>query len=76
MLTATTLLAHWDGHHAWWPALWILFWVTAIGLVLFFVVRRGRSGGGRPSAESILAERYARGEIGAEEYRERLGNLK
>ena len=76
MLTATTLLAHWAGHHGWWPALWILFWLTAIGLVVFSVVRRDRGGGGRPTAESILAERYARGEIGADEYRERLGNLK
>jgi uncharacterized membrane protein len=28
-----------------------------------------------PDPRAILAERYARGEIEAEEYRERLGNL-
>lgn len=75
MLTATTVLADWHGHHGWWPALWIVFWLAAIGLVLF-LVRRSRGGGTRTSAESILAERYARGEISVDEYRERLGNLR
>jgi putative membrane protein len=77
MLAATTVLADsWHGGHAWWPILW-LFWVTLIGLLLFLFARRGRSGAGRvPSAKAILAERYARGEIGADEYRERLSNVK
>jgi putative membrane protein len=76
MVTATTVLAHWHGHHGWWPALWFVVWLAVVGLVLFFFARRGRGGGGRPGAEAILAERYARGEISAGEYRERLGNLR
>jgi putative membrane protein len=74
MHLATLLLADsWHhGGHAWWALLW-LFWLTVIGLVVFLLVRRG---GGHPSASAILAERYARGEISAEEYRERLGNLR
>jgi putative membrane protein len=73
MLTATTLIADsWHHGHAWWPLLW-LFWLVLIGgLILLFTRRRRR----RPGAEAILAERYARGEISVEEYRERLANLK
>jgi Short C-terminal domain len=44
-----------------------------IGLLIFLFVRRGRHGS---SAKAVLAERYARGEINADEYRERLANLK
>jgi putative membrane protein len=69
----TTILAEsWHGGHAWWPLLW-LFWLTLLGLLIFTFTRRGRRG---TTAEAILAERYARGEIGADEYRERLANLK
>ena len=73
MLTATTLIADsWHAGHAWWPLLW-LFWLVLIGgLIFLFTRRRWR----RPDAEAILAERYARGEISADEYRERLANLK
>lgn len=73
MLTATTLIADsWHHGHAWWPLLW-LFWLVLIGgLILLFTRRHWR----RPGAEAILAERYARGEISVDEYRERLANLK
>jgi uncharacterized membrane protein len=40
--------------------------------------RRGRPGpwaAAAPDPRAILAERYARGEIGHDEYRERLGHL-
>jgi putative membrane protein len=48
------------------PLLFLAFWVT----VLVFVGNRwGRSS--RGSGEAVLAERYARGEITEEEYRER-----
>jgi putative membrane protein len=60
---------------AWWPVFplfWILFW----GVVIFMLFRfRGRWQRGH-SAEGVLAERYARGEISVEEYRERLSVLK
>jgi uncharacterized membrane protein len=45
---------------------------------VWFVLRRrwgGRCGGRGNSARAILRERYARGEIGVDEYRERLGTL-
>ncbi len=73
MLTATTLVADsWHHGHAWWPLLW-LFWLMLIGGLIFLLTRRRRGG---PGARAILAERYARGEIGADEYKERLANLK
>jgi putative membrane protein len=48
-----------------------------IAAVVWLVVRRTRGGErtGLETAREILAERFARGEIGADEYRERLGQL-
>jgi putative membrane protein len=72
------VLAQWH-HHGWfllWPLV-PLFWITAVFLLVRFVFwRRGPWGVGRgPDPRMILAERYARGEITHEEYRERLGHL-
>jgi len=55
------------------PLLWVLLW----GVLIFAVFRfRGRARWRRGhSAEDALAERYARGVITVEEYRERLGVL-
>lgn len=64
----------WD--HAWWP-LWLFFWLVVLGAIAWLVVSRRRDAGpGGDRASEILAERYARGEISAEEYRERLEELK
>jgi len=69
----TTLLASshdWHGH-GWfwiWP-LWLVLWLLVLGLAARFVLHRGRRG---PDARAIVAERYARGEIDHDEYRERL----
>jgi putative membrane protein len=65
------------GPGPWWP-IFPLLWVFLLGVVIFAVFRfRGAS---RPhhnhSAEDVLAERYARGEISVDEYRERLSVLK
>jgi putative membrane protein len=75
------LLASDEWHdHGWfwfWPLI-PLFWFFAFFLFLrFFVWRRGpwRYAQRTPDARAILAERYARGEITHEEYRERLGHL-
>jgi putative membrane protein len=72
----TTLLAEagWAGGHAWFlifPLLWIGLFVTLI------LMWRGRWGyrGGSTSAEDVLADRFARGEISADEYRQRLDVL-
>jgi putative membrane protein len=76
------LLASDTWPHHWWFLIFPLFWLLAIVLILRFVVRGGCgpwSRGGRPGrerAQGILAERYARGEIGDEEYRTRLDGLR
>ena len=75
----TTVLAsvdH-DGDHWWFvfPFFWLL-WLGVIATVLYFVFRgkRGRWNGGN-RAQAILAERFARGEITGDEYRERREQL-
>lgn len=65
------------GPGGWWP-IFPLFWALLWGAVIVALFRFRRAYGtdrGR-SAEDVLAERYARGEITVEEYRERLGVLK
>jgi putative membrane protein len=76
------LLASTDGPDHWWFLFFPLAWlIVAIVVIRFVVMRRGWGcwpGGGRPGghrARGILAERYARGEIGDEEYRTRLDRL-
>jgi len=69
-------------HHGWfllWPLI-PLFWIGVLILFARFAVWRGGPGpwGRRhagPDPQAILAERYARGEIGLDEYRERRANL-
>ena len=79
-ITLMTMLAsETDWNHAWWP-LWPLLWLVVIVTVVWFF-KRGRWGGPRPQsgadrARDILAERYARGEITGEEYRERLEGIR
>ena len=60
--------------HGWgggpWFLLFPLFWLTIVVLAIVFTRRRwGRAHDG--SAEALLGERYARGEITEEEYRQR-----
>lgn len=87
-MTATYLLAQppggWEhgwGHGGGWMAVWwplaVLFWIAVLGLLVWLVLRslrssRGSDGG---TARELLAQRYARGEIGDDEYRERLAVL-
>ena len=80
MITLLTSSADW--HHRGWFLLWPLvplFWVVAFFVVVRVFFWRGRRGPwaayGAPDPRAILADRYARGEIGLEEYRERLGHL-
>ncbi|MER7131145.1 SHOCT domain-containing protein [Streptosporangium saharense] len=77
------------GHAPWWPV-FPLFWVLVWAGVATLVVRARRHGlgpwrartvqapqeGATATAERILAERYARGELGAEEYFERMSVLR
>jgi putative membrane protein len=68
-----------DGHAGgWWPVFPIgfgLLWLLLLGGGGYLLWRRSQSSGGG-GAEAVLAERYARGEIDEEEYRERLGVLR
>lgn len=55
-------------------AFWALL-ITAVVLVVRYLVTPDGAGAapqGRPSAEDLLAERYARGEIDADEYQQRV----
>jgi len=77
----THLLANhshdWD--HGWWPV-FPLLWIAVIATIAWLLSRRRWSGGqprnGADRARDILAERFARGEIAADEYRERLEQLR
>ena len=68
----------WDGRHwggSWWP--WILFPLLFWGTLLYFFLTRARRWGPSwRSGEAVLAERYARGEIDADEYASRLATLR
>jgi putative membrane protein len=62
--------------HAWWP-IWPILWIAVIVAAVWFLSRRWRrpNDGGLESPRKILAERFARGELTHEEYRERLAQL-
>lgn len=71
---------HWGGGEYWWIGriVMVVFWIALIALVFWWVRRsqwRRHEPTGIERAQGILAERYARGEIDAEEYRERLSHL-
>lgn len=77
----TTLVAHPVGWGwGWGPGPWFLlfplFWFTLIALFFAFGARRHRrwesERRGTGGARTVLAERYARGEIDESEYRARL----
>jgi putative membrane protein len=65
---------HW-GHHWWWP-IWPILWAAVIGTAVWLILRRrDRRRDQHDPARQILAERFARGELNAEEYRARLDEL-
>jgi putative membrane protein len=77
LVAALPLMTHHadDWGHLWWP-LWPLLWVVPIGLAIWLVLRRrGRGPAPLDRAREIAAERYARGELSVEEYRERMREL-
>jgi putative membrane protein len=74
------LASHSDHSWFWFWPLVPLFWFAVFFVFLRLFFWRGRrgpwgSGDRGPDARAILAERYARGEITHDEYRERLGHL-
>ena len=62
----------------WWPIFPLLWLALIVGGFFFFGSRMRRSAQQHPyrSGEAVLAERFARGEVTEEEYRERLTVLK
>ena len=63
------------GYSPWWGFATMAFWaliVVAVTLIVIWVVRRPQGPpvlpGGEDRALSVLRERYARGEIGQDEY--------
>jgi putative membrane protein len=69
--------SHWDHGGFWWFPVTLL-WLVVLGAAIWFVVHnvRPRERSGVERARGILAERYARGEVSAEEYRDRLDELR
>ncbi len=71
------------GNHGWWwgfgPLLMLVFWgLVIVGIVALGKYVFGRSGGEVPrgkSALDIFKERYARGEIGKEEFEQKKRDL-
>ncbi len=86
MLPVATLLAQWHdrmmdggGGHWWvWGLFMMIFMVGIVALVVWLIVRSSHGGAGGPSssAREILSERFARGEIDADEYHDRLSKLR
>jgi putative membrane protein len=62
----------------WWPIFPLLWFALIAGALFFFGSRMRRGAQQYPfqSGEAVLAERYARGEVTEEEYRERLEVLR
>jgi putative membrane protein len=54
----------------------LLFWGLLVAGIVFLVRYFGRPGPAGTHTETILAERFARGEIDEEEYRGRLRTLR
>ena len=57
-------------HGAWWP-IFPIFWILFFVGIFWLLRRRGCGWSGSRTGESVLGERYARGEISENEYRER-----
>jgi putative membrane protein len=78
--SAIVLLAHagWGPGGWWWGPFIPLLWVAFIATAAWFVIRV--AGPHRRRAvdrgREVLAERFARGELDADEYRERLSQLR
>lgn len=76
---------HPGGWSGWGPGGWIwiawmiLFWGGLLAAAVYLIRHRhhpAATGPGGSPAEAVLAERYARGEIDADEYHRRLATLR
>jgi putative membrane protein len=66
----------WEGGPGWWLVFPVLFWLLVLTTVGYVIFRRTPTRSARSAAERLLAERYARGEISADELRERRNVLR
>lgn len=72
----------WYGHPGWgawgwtWIAWMVLFWGGLVAAAIYLIRRRRPASAATDPAEMVLAERYARGEIDADEYRRRQAVLR
>lgn len=76
LIAALPLLSHGSadwGHHGW--PLWALFWAALVGTAVWLILRRRERARPLDNARGVLAERFARGELTADEYRQRLDEL-
>ena len=66
------------GSMVWWMALWWVFGLAFLVLIVWVVARAAGGFQGRmeDTPEQILKRRYARGEIEREEYQRRLDDLR
>ncbi|RMF89088.1 MAG: SHOCT domain-containing protein [Methanobacteriota archaeon] len=46
----------------------LLFWIAVLAALYYALTTGNRSGSAQPTAIDVLKERYARGEIGRDEY--------
>ncbi|WP_284977638.1 SHOCT domain-containing protein [Arthrobacter sp. fls2-241-R2A-200] len=80
MQDAAAVHGPWAGGPAWpFFLLFPLFWILVIGTLIFVgrrTWRRNHHWAGTQGAESVLRERYARGEIDETEFRQRLEVLR
>ncbi|MDQ7907111.1 SHOCT domain-containing protein [Phytohabitans sp. ZYX-F-186] len=65
----------WDGP-GWWVLVPIAFWVVVLSAVGYLIYRFSPRRAARTAAERTLAERFARGEIDAEELEQRRSVLR
>lgn len=54
---------------------WIIFFIL-IGIVVYALVQKNSDNKSEKNAQDILDERYAKGEIDEQEYKEKCKNLK
>ena len=66
----------WDGRAGWWLIFPALFWLLVLSSLGYLAYRRSPARVARSAAERILAERFARGEIGEEELTQRRAVLR
>ena len=66
----------WSGGPGWWIVVPILFWTIVLSVGGYLIYRRTPKQSARAVAERTLAERFARGEIDADELQERRSVLR